>query len=51
MLDETPETTKARWMTRLELQGLELSTGRITLSQLECLFEYADNPDLPEASD
>lgn len=51
MLDEVPETTEARWATRLELQGLELPTGRITLSQLECLFEYADSPDLPAACD
>jgi hypothetical protein len=51
MLGETPETTEARWVTRPELPGLELSTGRITYSQLERLFEYADKPDLPAACD
>lgn len=51
MLGETPETTEARWVTRPELPGLELSTGRITLSQLERLLQYADKPDLPAACD
>jgi hypothetical protein len=48
---ETPETTEARWVTRAELPGLDLSTGRVTLSQLERMFDYAERPDLPTACD
>lgn len=51
LLGETPETTDARWISRADLPGLELSTGRITLAQLERLFAYADDPDLPAACD
>lgn len=51
LLGETPETTEARWVARAELPGLALSTGRVTLSQLERLFAYADDPDLPAACD
>lgn len=48
---ETPETTEARWVKRAELPGLDLSTGRVTLSQLERMFDYAERPDLPAACD
>jgi HAD superfamily hydrolase (TIGR01509 family) len=51
LLGETPETTEARWITRAELPGLALSTGRVTLSQLERLFAYAEVPNLPAACD
>ncbi|WP_036172541.1 NUDIX hydrolase N-terminal domain-containing protein [Massilia sp. 9096] len=51
LLAETPETTEARWVTRAELPGLALSTGRVTLAQLERLFTYAHQPDLPAACD
>jgi HAD superfamily hydrolase (TIGR01549 family) len=48
---ETPETLDARWVARDELPQLELSTGRITLPQLERLFAYAGQPDLPADCD
>jgi ADP-ribose pyrophosphatase YjhB (NUDIX family) len=43
---ETAETTEARWIARAELPDMDLSTGRVTLSQLERLFAYAEQPDL-----
>lgn len=48
---DTPETTEARWVTRAELPGLDLSTDRVTLAQLQRMFDYADQPDLPTACD
>lgn len=48
---ETAETLDARWVARTELPGMDLSTGRVTLSQLERLFAYAQQPDLPAACD
>jgi ADP-ribose pyrophosphatase YjhB (NUDIX family) len=48
---ETSETLDARWVAREELPQLELSTGRITLPQLERLFAYAQQPDLPADCD
>jgi HAD superfamily hydrolase (TIGR01549 family) len=51
LLAETPETLDARWVARDELPQLELSTGRITLPQLERLFAYAGQPDLPTDCD
>lgn len=51
LLGETPETTEARWITRAELPGMALSTGRVTLSQLERLFAYAEVPNLLAACD
>jgi ADP-ribose pyrophosphatase YjhB (NUDIX family) len=48
---ETAETTEARWIARAELPGMDLSTGRVTLSQLERLFAYAEQPDLPASCD
>ena len=48
---ETPETTEARWVARGELAQLDLSTGRITVPQLERLFAHALQPDLPAECD
>ena len=47
----TPETAGARWFKQDELQSIELSTDRTTLSQLETLFEFAKNPALPTLCD
>jgi phosphoglycolate phosphatase-like HAD superfamily hydrolase/ADP-ribose pyrophosphatase YjhB (NUDIX family) len=51
LLAETSETLEARWVARSELAGLDLSTGRITVPQLERLFAYASQPDLPAECD
>jgi len=48
---ETSETTEARWVARAELAQLDLSTGRITVPQLERLFAHALRPDLPAECD
>ena len=42
----TPETTGARWFSKDELSRIQLSTDRITLSQLENLFLFAVDPTL-----
>lgn len=51
LLAETAETLDARWVARAELAQLDLSTGRITVPQLERLFAYASRPDLPAECD
>ena len=51
LLQNTPETAGARWFRRNELHGIELSTDRTTLSQLETLFEFARHPTLPALCD
>jgi ADP-ribose pyrophosphatase YjhB (NUDIX family) len=51
LLPETAETAGARWFTRDELPSLELSTDRVTASQLESLFAFAEDPDLPALCD
>lgn len=48
---DTNETAEVRWVHRDELDGLELSTDRITHSQLEMMFGFAKNPDLPTLCD
>jgi ADP-ribose pyrophosphatase YjhB (NUDIX family) len=48
---ETVETTDARWVSRAELPQLALSTDRVTLSQLERMFDFAAQPDLPTLCD
>jgi len=40
-----------RWVPRAELPQLALSTDRVTLSQLEQLFDFAKQPDLPALCD
>lgn len=51
LLADTPETSGARWVPRAELPGLALSTDRVTHSQLERLFAYAEQPERPAACD
>ncbi len=38
---DTPETTGVRWVHRTELHHLDLSTDRVTLSQLEQMLDFA----------
>ncbi len=45
--DDTSETAGVRWVPRRELPTLALSTDRVTLAQLERLFAFAHEPDLP----
>ncbi len=47
LLQETPETAGAAWFAQDELGSLDLSTERVTLSQLNTLFQFARNPDAP----
>jgi ADP-ribose pyrophosphatase YjhB (NUDIX family) len=42
----TPETCGARWFPKDELAATSLSTDRVTLSQLEKLFRFAEDPTL-----
>lgn len=44
---DTVETARARWVHRTELPTLALSTDRVTQAQLERLFAFAHEPDLP----
>ncbi|MFD1874144.1 NUDIX hydrolase [Hymenobacter bucti] len=48
---DTVETSGGRWVPRAELPQLDLSTDRVTLSQLEQLFDFAEQPDLPTLCD
>ena len=51
LAEETAETEGARWFTLEEAQHVELSTDRVTFSQLEMLFRFADNSALPAVCD
>ncbi|WP_133272797.1 NUDIX hydrolase [Hymenobacter radiodurans] len=51
LLAETPETSGGRWVHRTELRHLPLSTNRVTLSQLEQMLDFAQNPNLPTLCD
>ncbi|TWI45841.1 phosphoglycolate phosphatase-like HAD superfamily hydrolase [Pseudoduganella flava] len=51
LLADTAETTEVRWVHRSELAGLDISVDRVTLSQLERLFDFASDPDLPTLCD
>lgn len=44
LLQETTETKGARWFTPDELTSLNLSTDRVTLSQLETIYKLAVDP-------
>jgi ADP-ribose pyrophosphatase YjhB (NUDIX family) len=48
---QTAEIAGARWFRQEELSGIELSTDRVTKSQLEALFPFAGNPELPALCD
>ncbi len=41
------ETEETGWFTEAELDGLELSIGRVTLKQLKRFFEHDRHPDWP----
>jgi ADP-ribose pyrophosphatase YjhB (NUDIX family) len=47
----TPETSGAAWFRRDDLPTLSLSTDRVTASQLERLFPFAADPNLPALCD
>ena len=49
--DNTTETEGARWFSRLELHDIELSTDRVTASQLETMFKFASDPALATLCD
>jgi ADP-ribose pyrophosphatase YjhB (NUDIX family) len=51
LMSETSETSGARWFGKDELGTLDLSIDRVTLSQLELLFRFAEQPDLPAICD
>src|SRR5271165_2342655 len=51
LVQETMETAGAHWFRRDELSNLELSTDRVTQSQITTLFRFAENPDLPAMCD
>lgn len=51
LIHDTTETAGARWFHKSELPTAELSTDRITLAQLEMLFRFAEQPDLPAVCD
>ena len=51
LLEETAETFGARWFTKAQLNDLDLSTERVTMSQLVSLFPFASHPDLQALSD
>ena len=51
LIQETAETTGARWFRQDELHSIDLSTDRTTGSQLELLFNFARNPALPTLCD
>ncbi len=51
LLEETSETAGAHWFKRNELSALELSTDRVTGSQLDTVFELAKDPNSPALFD
>lgn len=51
ILKETNETSGIAWKTKEELAELSLSIDRATYSQLEKMFEFHSNPDLPALCD
>ncbi len=51
LLTDTNETSGIAWIPKKELPNLSLSTDRATYSQLEKMFEFLSNPDLPVLCD
>jgi ADP-ribose pyrophosphatase YjhB (NUDIX family) len=51
LLQETSETSGTRWFHKDEISKIELSTGRVTESQLTTLFRFAEQPNLPALCD
>lgn len=48
---ENTESGETRWFSESEIDGLELSTGRVTAWQLHRWFEHLRSPDLPTEFD
>ncbi len=51
LMEQTSETSGARWIGKQELRGLNLSTDRVTASQLGAVMRFAADPDLPALCD
>lgn len=51
LLAHTIETAGARWARRDELPSLPLSRDRVTEEQMDMLFRFADDPELPTLCD
>ena len=51
LIQDTPETTGARWFREDELAHLELSTDRTTACQLKAMFRFAQDPHAPVLCD
>jgi ADP-ribose pyrophosphatase YjhB (NUDIX family) len=51
LIQDTAETTGARWFRQDELPYLDLSTDRTTESQLETIFRFASDPGSPTVCD
>lgn len=45
LAQETPETSGAQWFTEQQVHEIELSTDRVTPSQLATIFSFADHPE------
>lgn len=51
LIQDTQETAGARWFRKDELPSIELSTDRITASQLETILRLASDPHSPALCD
>ena len=51
LIQDTAETTGARWFRQDELPYLDLSTDRRTASQLDTIFKFASDPGSPTVCD
>ena len=51
LLQETAETGGAGWFALEEVRGMELSTDRVTMEQMETMFRFVKEPELPAMCD
>ncbi|SEI42261.1 ADP-ribose pyrophosphatase YjhB, NUDIX family [Dyadobacter koreensis] len=51
LLQQTTETSEASWIKFADVSNLSLSRYRVTLSQLEMIFKFAADPNLPAYCD
>jgi len=51
LLQQTTETSEASWIKFADVSNLFLSRYRVTLSQLEMIFKFAADPNLPAYCD
>ena len=51
LLQRTAETGGAGWFAREQVRGMELSTDRVTREQMETMFRFATEPELPAMCD